>query len=92
VLARLAAFERQLDQLQCQGDALMSKAEEILTLVGKINTATNEVAADLARLRGQITGGVTEAEAVGIVAELTTLEARLTSLGADSSDPVPVEP
>lgn len=67
----------------------MTKADDITTLVSKIDTATNEIAADLARLRGQITGGLTEAEAETVVADLTTLEARLTTLGEDPSDPVP---
>lgn len=78
-----------LKALQAQGVSIMSKATDIQQLVTDINTATNEVASDLERLRNQIAGGLSASEADAVVAELDTLKNRLTVLGQDPENPVP---
>ena len=84
-----ARIDLQLQRLYAQGQTLMSKATDIGAVVAALNTATNEIAADLARLRAQAAGGLTPEEADAFQAELSALETRLTAMGVDPEDPVP---
>lgn len=70
----------------------MSKATEIQAVLDQVDTATNEVAADLQALRDQLAGGVTADEATGIQARLTALADRLTVMGKDPENPAPPAP
>jgi ABC-type transporter Mla subunit MlaD len=80
--ARLAHLER----------LLMATADD---LAARIDTATNEVAADLADVRNALAEAVANADAAtqaAVNAELAKLDApisRLEALGADPTDPVP---
>jgi outer membrane biosynthesis protein TonB len=79
-----------LADLKLQGDAHMNATTQQLNdLAAKFDTATNEVAKDLADLRAQITGGISAEDAAPLVAKLAATEARLTALGADPENPVP---
>jgi predicted nucleic acid-binding Zn-ribbon protein len=87
--AKLDEVLTRLIALQAQGERLMSKATDIQQLVTDINTATNEVASDLQRLRDQIAGGLSADEATTVVTQLDALKNRLTVLGQDPENPVP---
>lgn len=89
--AKLDEIITRLKAIQAQGVSIMSKATDIQQLVTEIDTATNEVASDLQRLRDQIAGGLTAAEAEGVVTQLDALKNRLTVLGQDPENPVPPE-
>ena len=67
----------------------MAKLDDIKTLIGQLNTATNEIASDLQALRDRINGGLSPAEADAVIADLNPIVARLTALGQDPADPVP---
>lgn len=79
----------------------MAKVTDIDTLLDSLNTATNDVAADvatqaaeIAALRDQIAAGapVTQAQLDAIASRLGTSVARLQTLAADTNNPVPVVP
>jgi hypothetical protein len=82
ILARLAA-------LQVQGDKLMSASTEILQVISDMNNATNQLAAEVEALRGRVTGGMSDAEAAEIKAQMVALRDRLIALGQDPQNPVP---
>ena len=89
----LLRANRKLNQLLVQGAHIMSKATEIQAVLDQIDTATNEVASDLQKLRDDIIGGVTVDEADAIQGRLAALAARLTAMGKDPENPAPpVEP
>jgi hypothetical protein len=54
--------------------------------VAQLNAATDEIAADLERLRGEVEGSDAAA-----AEQLTPIIERLRSLGADPANPVPPE-
>lgn len=56
-------------------------------LIADFNTATNDLAEDLAALRARPDATVQE-----VLDALTPVEARLRALAADPADPIPVEP
>ena len=74
-------------------EARMATADETLTTLStRLNDATNEIAADLQRLRDQL---ALLGEAVVAPATLAALDAhisRLEGLGVDPADPVPATP
>ena len=67
----------------------MTKADDLLALNTRLNTATNEIASDLKALRDSLKGGLSAAEADKAIADLTPSIERLEGLGADPADPVP---
>lgn len=77
-------------------ETLMATVTEIVT---RLDTATNEVAADLATIKDQLTAALADVDAAKraavdeALAMLDAPIARLEALGADPADPVPsVEP
>ncbi len=54
-----------------------------------INTATNEVATEVARLRDQVNTGMTQAEVDAFSAEMLAVVERLKGIAADPGNPVP---
>ena len=72
----------------------MTKIDDVNVLLTKIDTETNEVAAEVAALRDQITnnGGISAADADAVVAKLGAISDRLTGIGADPENPVPAAP
>jgi methyl-accepting chemotaxis protein len=63
------------------------KLDEILAQVSGINDATNNIAADLERLAGQITGGLTAEEADSVVAGLTAAADKLKAIADINPEP-----
>ena len=71
------------------GDCLMSVGKDIIDLAGKIDTATNLVATELAFLQSQIKNSMTDAEVASVKTSLQGLAARLTAMGTDPNNPIP---
>lgn len=75
-----------LAELQALKEAVMTQADTIRALAGRLDAATNEIATDLKALRDKVAEGtVTEADLAPLDATITRLEA----LGADPENPVP---
>lgn len=70
-------------------DIIMTTAKDLNDLMDKFDTATNEVASDLTRLRDEVANGISQADAAPFQARLTTAIDRLTVLGEDPQNPVP---
>lgn len=89
----LAQMQRTLDALVRQGGQMATKAD-FDTLRNDINTATNNIAARIARLEDIIrNSGLTGAEEDQVLAELASLKNSLEAMGRDPENPVPpVEP
>lgn len=75
------------------GKKAMAVLQEVKDVLGRIDKATNDVAAKLDKLADQIAkGGLTAAEEDGVVTELRATADRLETLGKDPANPVPSEP
>jgi methyl-accepting chemotaxis protein len=73
------------------------KLDAIKAELSVINESTNNIAADLDRLAGQISGGLTAEEADSVVAELRTTSDQLKAIAAKNPEtgeptPPPTEP
>lgn len=78
--------------IKSQGDAIMATQAEFGAVLTRIDTATNEVAADLQALRDQIAGaGMSAEDEAAILAGLDAAASRLEGIGRDPENPVPVE-
>lgn len=87
--SKFIVLDRQIKALRIQGDALMAKSDEILAVLKLIDAATNEIAADLERLRANITDGMTAEQTKAVQDQLVALQTRLEALGVDPENPVP---
>lgn len=84
--ARMTALEDRLALLEAQGAVLMARQEDVDRIIVDLNAATNEIAADLERLRGEIASGVVSEASIQA---LDGMVARLQALGQDPENPVP---
>jgi methyl-accepting chemotaxis protein len=65
------------------------KLDQIKEQLSGINDATNNIAADLERLAGQISGGLTAEEADSVVADLTATASKLKAIADINAEPTP---
>lgn len=86
----LAQGARILAALQHQKESLMTVSSQIAAFSARVNTATNEIAADLQALRDKITTGGSLSEADAAV--LDGIATRLEVMGVDPENPVPETP
>lgn len=85
VEAKLTELERKQKQM---ADETKSQFE---TVIKKIDDATTEVANDLRDIRERLKEvGLSAADEAAILAKLQSAADRLTAIGADPADPVPV--
>ncbi len=55
----------------------MSKLEEIQAQIAAIQTSADNIAADIERLIGKITGGLSPDEATAVISDLTAISDKL---------------
>lgn len=65
------------------------KLDQINAQLASINDATNNIAADLERLAGQISGGLTADEAASVVTALTASAEKLKTIADINPEPTP---
>lgn len=65
----------------------MSKLDDINALVAGINDSTNNIAADLERIAGGLSGGLTAAEADSVIAELQAAADKLKAVADINPEP-----
>jgi archaellum component FlaC len=87
----------QLNSINQKLEIMGEKLDAINSVLAEINESTNNIAADLDRLAGQISGGLTAAEADSVVAELKTTSDQLKAIAAKNPEtgeptPPPTEP
>lgn len=81
-----------LNLLKSKIEIMGQKLDEILAQVSGINDATNNIAADLERLAGQISGGLSAAEADSVIADLKTAADKLKAIADINPEDVPPPP
>lgn len=95
----LQRLELSLTKLHEKVDRMGGQIADVNVLLDKLNTATNEVAADLdaqraqiEALKAQIAAGspVTQEQLDAVIGRLTPAVSRLEALGADPQNPIPV--
>ena len=102
ILIQVRADDRVVEQLtrianntNRIGEVLMALKEELTALIAAFDTATNSVAAEIAKLKQQIAdalanpNSLTDADRAEIEAGLQAQVDRLTVLGQDPANPVP---
>jgi len=91
----LAQNERIIEQLTRIGDGIMALKDELTALAAAFDTATNGVAAELAKLRQQIAdllanpNSITDADKAAVEATFQAQIDKLTAMGQDPNNPVP---
>ena len=73
-------------QLQQQGVFLMTAAETMKAKLDEIDTATNNIAADLQGLKNQIGTGMSAEDVAAVQARLDVTATALTAIAADTPD------
>lgn len=66
---------------------MATKLEEIQALLQGLNDSTNNIAADLERIAGGLTGGLTAGEADLVIAELQAAADQLKAVADINADP-----
>ncbi len=79
----------QLDQLLTQNQRILMALADLKATLAKIDTATDNIAADITALKAAIKPGMTDAEVAEVQASLDASAARLESIAASTDDPVP---
>lgn len=88
----LNALTRGVAALHIQGDKIMAISKELQDAIAAIDAATNNVAARITDLSGQITTGMSQADVDAVVAQLNTEATKLNTIAADPNNPVPPTP
>jgi hypothetical protein len=74
------------------GDIAMAISQALTDALAAVDKATNDVAARVTTLAGQIGTGMTQAEVDSVVAQLNTEATKLEGIAADPNQPVPPTP
>lgn len=78
-----------LRQILRQGERLMSKADDLLAVVARIDTATSNIAADITAIKGQIGTGMSDEDVARVQAALEAAAAKLDALDAENPEGTP---
>lgn len=79
------------DRIDAQGEALMSRADEIQAKLDTADEETNNIAEDIKELKALIGTGMTDAQVDAVNARLDTHVAKLRSVASAHPDAPPVE-
>lgn len=82
ILTRLRALE-------AQGSELLMASQEVKASLARIDAATNNIAADIQRLKDGVKPGMTEQEVAEVQQEADRIAARLEGIAADPDNPDP---
>jgi hypothetical protein len=89
VTDRLDDILTSLRALGAQGKQALMASAEIKAALAKIDTATDNIAADIKRLKALIVPGMTTAEVAEVQAEADRIAAKLEGIAADPDNPDP---
>lgn len=78
-----------IKNLKKQFKQMGAKQDEIKALISGINDSTNNIAADLERIAGGLSGGLSADEADGVIAELKTAADKLKAVADTNPEPDP---
>jgi len=83
----LSKIFEQLKSINTKIEIMSEKLDAINAQLASINDDTNNIAADLERLAGQISGGLSAAEADSVVASLQTAADKLKTIADINPEP-----
>ena len=78
-----------LRRILAQGESLLMASAELKAALKKIDTATDNIAADIVRLKARIGTGMSDAEVADVQAEADRLATKLEGIAADPENPDP---
>jgi len=84
----LRSIVTRLRVLETQGKQLLMASAEMKAALQKIDVATDNIAADLVRLKDNIKPGMTDAEVAEVQAILDSAASKLEGVAASTEDPV----
>lgn len=89
VQERLDLLLTHIHRVFTQGEQLMSAADDLKAGIAKIDSATNNIAADIQRLKDKITSSMSPADVADVKAQLDAAVSRLEGIAADPDNPDP---
>jgi len=89
VQARLGLLLEATNRVLIQGASLMAASDDMKADLGKIDAATNNIAADIQRLKDKISSSMSPADVADVKSALARTVTRLEGLAADPSNPDP---
>lgn len=81
----------QLDELLTRTQRLLMANAEVIALLKRMDAATDNIAADVARLTAGVTTGMSDAEVAEVKALGESIVSKLEGLAASTEDPIPSE-
>ncbi len=75
-----------LKVLYAQGEIIMAKIDELKDLLDRVNAATDNIAADIKNLSGQIGTGMSDADVATVQAGLEAAAVKLEAVAAETPD------
>ena len=72
------------------GGWIMAKVDDLLAILARIDTATSDIAADIAAIKGQIGTGMSDADVQKVQDALTAAADKLDALDAQNPEGTPV--
>ena len=93
MLRTLLDIESALDRIQQKASIAMATLQNFKDLLAAINVETNRLAAKIQELIDKVTtSGLSGPEEAEILADLQAVKDRLSTVGADPSNPIPPVP
>ncbi len=85
VLALCTSINRKVDRV-------MALSDDLLAAIKALDVETTLVGTEIASLAARLKNNMTDAEVASVQAAFAALQARLTALAVDPTNPVPVTP
>ncbi len=90
ILSYLKAVSRAIDELQTKMEKLMNTAQDFLNALADIDAETTRIATKWEEFVAKLdAGGLTDAEESTVLDEMRAAAARLKTIAADPTNPVP---
>src|SRR5688500_17650855 len=81
-----------IDTIQETQETIMANQADFTDVLGRIDTATSNIADDIRRIKDQLSTGMTAADVQAVKDTLEAKAVTLEGIAADTEDPVPEEP
>lgn len=89
VQARLGLLLEQVNRVVTQGVKIMAAADDLKAGIVRINTATNNISADIQRLKDKISTSMSPADVADVQSRLSVVADNLEKIAADPDNPDP---
>jgi len=86
---RLTVILKSIHELKQQGAKILMASAELKAALAKIDTATDNIAADIQRLKAKIGTGMSDADVAEVQAKADAIVTKLEGIAADPDNPDP---